>query len=143
MSTTVYTQKNRPVRIATPLGEDVLLLRSMNGIEHLGRPFQYELVLLSENHDIGYKDIVGQNVTVAVDKGDKEPRYFNGFVSRFSQTRYERKLAEYRATVVPWLWFLTRSADCRIFQNLTIPDILKQAFDDHGFSDYLLRLHGN
>ncbi len=130
------------MRIATSLGEDVLLLRSMNGIERLGRPFQYELVLLSENHSISYKDIVGQNVTVAVDKGDKEPRYFNGFVARFSQTRYERKLAEYRATVVPWLWFLTRSADCRIFQNLTIPDILKQVFDDHGFSDYLLRLHG-
>src|SRR5664279_2333893 len=142
MSGQSFTQAHRPVRIATPLGEDVLLLRSMNGVERLGRPFQYELVLLSEQHDLSYKQIVGQNVTVAVDMGDKEPRWFNGFVSRFCQTRYEHRLVEYRATVVPWLWFLTRSADCRIFQNLTIPDILMQVFRDHGFSDFINRLHG-
>jgi len=122
MSDPTYLQDHRPVRIATPLGDNVLLLRSMQGIERLGRPFQYELVLLSEKHDVTYKDIIGQNVTVSVDKGDKVPRYFNGFISRFSQTRYERTLVEHRATMVPWLWFLTRSADCRIFQNMTIPD---------------------
>jgi len=142
MSTPGHTQDHRPVRIATPLGDNVLLIRSMQGIERLGRPFQYELVLLSEKHDISYKDIIGQNVSVSVDKADKVPRYFNGFISRFSQTRYERTLVEYHATVVPWLWFLTRSADCRIFQHMTIPDILKQVFEDHGFSDFIFRLHG-
>jgi type VI secretion system secreted protein VgrG len=137
-----YTQANRPVRIATALGEDVLLFRKMSGVEGLGRPFQYELVLLSENHDLDYKDIIGKNVTVAVDKGDKEPRCFNGFISRFAQTNYERRLAEYRATVVPWIWFLTRSSDCRIFQGLTVPEIIAQVFKDHGFSDVKDRLHG-
>jgi len=44
--------------------------------------------------------------------------------------------------MVPWLWLLTRSADCRIFQAMTVPDILKQVFSDHGFSDVVLRLHG-
>ncbi len=142
MSAPTYLQDNRPVRIATSLGDNVLLLRSLQGHERLGRPFQYELVLLSEKHDISYKDIIGQNVSVSVAKADKVPRYFNGFISRFSQTRYERTLVEYRATMVPWLWFLTRSADCRIFQNMTIPDILKQVFEDHGFSDFIFRLHG-
>jgi type VI secretion system secreted protein VgrG len=138
-----FTQPNRPVRIKTPLGEDVLLVKSLTGTERLGRPFQYELVLASEGHELDYKKIIGQNVTVFVDKGDKEARYFNGFVSRFSQTKYEESLAEYRATLVPWLWFLTRTSDCRIFQNLTIPDILKQVFEDHGFSDLITRLHGS
>lgn len=137
-----YTQAKRPVRIATPLGEDVLLLRKMTGGEELGRPFRYELVLLSEDHDINYKDIIGENVTVLVDKGDREARFFNGFISRFTQSKYERKLAEYRATMVPWPWFLTRSSDCRIFQAMTVPDILKQVFEDHGFSDVKYRLHG-
>ena len=57
MSGQSFTQAHRPVRIATPLGEDVLLLRSMNGVERLGRPFQYELVLLSEQHDLSYKQL--------------------------------------------------------------------------------------
>lgn len=138
-----YKQENRPVRIKTPFGEDALLVKSLAGTERLGRPFQYELVLASEGHELDYKKIIGQNVTVFVDKGDKEPRFFNGFISRFAQTKFERKLAEYHATVVPWLWFLTRSSDCRIFQNLTIPEILKQVFEDHGFSDIIDRLHGS
>lgn len=137
-----YKQANRPVRIVTPLGEDVLLFGSMTGTERLGRPFQYDLVLFSERHDLDYKQIIGKNVTVFVDKGGAEARYFNGFISRFSQTRYERRLCEYRAVMVPWLWFLTRSSDCRIFQNLTIPEILKQVFHEHGFPEVLFRLHG-
>jgi len=137
-----YTQANRPVRIATPLGEDVLLFRKMTGVERLGRPFQYDLILLSENHDLDYKDIIGKNITISVDKADKEPRFFNGFISRFAQTHYERRLAEYRATMVPWNWFLSHSSDCRIFQGRTIPEIIQQVFKDHGFSDVKDRLHG-
>src|SRR6516164_6377571 len=137
-----YTQANRPVRIATPLQEDALLLRSMTGVERLGQPFEYELVLLSEKHDVDYKEIIGKNVTVSVNKGDKEPRYFNGIISRFGQANYEKRLVEYLATMVPWLWLLTRSADCRIFQAMSVPDILKQIFTDFGFSDVIFRLHG-
>ena len=137
-----YTQASRPARIATPLGEDVLLFGSMTGAERLGRPFDYELVLFSEQSALDYRRLIGQNVTVAVDKPDGEPRFFNGFISRFAQTDYEGRLCEYRANVVPWLWFLTRSSDCRIFQNMTIPEILKQVFQDHGFSDARFALHG-
>ena len=85
-----YQQANRPVRIATPLGEDVLLFHKMTGREELGRLFQYELVLRSEKHDVDYKEIIGKNVTVEVDKGDHQPRYYNGYISRFGQTNYEK-----------------------------------------------------
>src|SRR5882672_8244107 len=138
-----YKQADRPIRIKTPLGEDVLLVGSLTGSERLGRPFQYDLVLFSEDHELDYKKIIGQNVTVFVEKEGAEPRYFNGFIGRFSQTNYEQDLAEYHAVVVPWLWFLTRSSDCRIFQNKTIPDILKQVFQDHGFSDVVDRLQSS
>lgn len=36
----------------------------------------------------------------------------------------------------PWLWLLSRTSDCRIFQNLSIPQIIKQVFRDLGFSDF-------
>ncbi|HEY4248312.1 MAG TPA: type VI secretion system tip protein TssI/VgrG [Lacunisphaera sp.] len=144
-----YTQANRSVRIETPFGADVLLLKTFRGTECLGKPFQYELILASEEPELDYEKIIGQKVTITVETGGHSAdgstvtRYFHGFVSRFSQTNYEGKLAEYRATVVPWLWFLTRSANCRIFQNLKIPDILTQVFKDFGFSDIISQLHGN
>jgi type VI secretion system secreted protein VgrG len=47
----------------------------------------------------------------------------------------------YHAQVVPWLWFLTRQADCRIFQNLAVPDILTQVFNLFpNFKDFRLSL---
>jgi type VI secretion system secreted protein VgrG len=44
------------------------------------------------------------------------------------------------ATVRPWLWFLTRRADCRIFQDLTVPEILTQVFEGHETADFALEL---
>ncbi|MFB0553033.1 MAG: type VI secretion system Vgr family protein [Phycisphaerae bacterium] len=130
------TQKYREIEIATPLGEDVLLLTNMSGTEQLGRPFRFELELTSEDHQIKYTDIVGQNVTIRLNLSEDKTRYFNGFVSRFTQTLSAGGLASYRATVVPWLWFLTRTADCRIFQEMTVPDIIEKVFRDHGFTDF-------
>lgn len=129
------TQQHRQVAITTPLGEDVLLLVSMWGREQLGRPFEFELELASEDQQIAFSDIVGQNVTIRLERPG-EPRYFNGFVSRFTQVSSQGDWARYSATVVPWLWFLTRTADCRIFQSMTVPQIITQVFRDLGFSDF-------
>lgn len=143
MSEQQRTQQYRPLAVGTPLGDDVLLLRSFSGGERLGRLFEYRLEMVSEESNIAFQDIVGQNVTVRVQKSpDEEPRYFNGYLSSFSQGRTGSDLTEYRATLVPWLWFLTRTSDCRIFQNESVPDIIQQVLGDFGFSDIDNRLHG-
>ena len=43
---------------------------------------------------------------------------------------------------MPWLWFLTRTADCRIFQSKSVPDIIKGIFRDYGFTDFKDSLSG-
>ena len=64
-------------------------------------------------------------------------RYFNGFVTRFSYVGMRgQRYGIYHATLSPWLWFLTRTADCRIFQNKTVPEIIKSIFSEHGFTDF-------
>jgi type VI secretion system secreted protein VgrG len=136
-----YTQKNRRISITTPLGEDKLLLRSITGSEAISQPFQYHLELLSEDDAIDFKCIVGQRVTVKLLLADASPRYFNGFISRFSQGARDGVLTSYHAEMVPWLWFLTRTADCRIFQKKSVPDIIQQIFKDLGFTDFKLNLY--
>jgi type VI secretion system secreted protein VgrG len=137
------TQANQPIAVTSPLGDDVLLFHSMNVSEQLGRLFQFDLDLLSNDPEIKLQDIVGQNVTVRYLRPDGENRYFNGFVNQFSQAGAHGNLFVYRATLRPWFWFLTRSADCRIFQNKTVPDIIKEVFRDKGFSDFEDTLSGN
>jgi type VI secretion system secreted protein VgrG len=47
-----------------------------------------------------------------------------------------RGFREYHAEIVPWLWFLSCTTDCRIFQNLTVPKIIETIFGEYGFTDY-------
>ncbi len=138
-----YTQQNRLIAIDTPLGEDVLLLRGFHGSEAISRLFQFELDLLSENRSISFDNLVGKSVTLRVTLADGSNRYWNGVVSRFSQGSYEKGFTQYHAVMVPWLWFLSRTADCRIFQNKKAPDIIQQIFKDLNFSDYKLQLYGS
>jgi type VI secretion system secreted protein VgrG len=134
------TQANRKSAVITPLGDDVLLLKSFAATEELGRLFSFELELASEKLEIKFEDIVGQNATVRLALNDGKTRYFNGYVSRFIQMPGQGGLALYQATLVPWLWFLTRVADCRIFQEMNAPDIIQQVFRDQGFTDFKLSL---
>jgi type VI secretion system secreted protein VgrG len=138
------TQKNRELAIGkTPLGEEVLLLVSMTGTEYLGRLFEYRLELVSENPQIKAEKIVGQNVTISLKLGAGKTRYFNGYIKHFTQVTAYGRLARYQATVVPWLWFLTRTADCRIYQDQKIPDIIKEVFKKHELKDFKDSLSGS
>ena len=140
-----YTQANRLLSIDTPLGTDVLLLQSLTGHEGISRLFNYELEMLAyDNDSITFNDIVGQNVTITIQLADGTPRYINGYVSRFAQGGTDdRYFTHYTAQVVPWLWFLTRQADCRIFQNLAVPDIITQVFGlFSGFPKFQKKLTG-
>lgn len=131
------TQTNRPIQITTPLGDDVLLFSRMNGHEHLSQLFEYEVELLSENPDINPEKLLGENVTIGVVLPEAGQRYFNGYVTRFGQYGYSDDFVIYKATVRPWLWFLSRAANCRIFQNKSTPEIIKQVLSDQGFSGEL------
>jgi type VI secretion system secreted protein VgrG len=143
------TQAHRPAAAYSPLGEDVLLLRRMIGVEELGRLYEYELELVSEHPDkVDFDKILGAPMSVRLDLGDgsSTPRAFHGIVSRFCQVSSGPELPTYRATLVPWLWLLTRTADCRIFQDpdcqkWTVPNILMQVFRDLEFSSGVRDAH--
>ena len=138
-----YAQAERLVQVETPLGKDAFVLEAFAGREELSRLFQYRLDLLAARDDIAADEIVGKNVSFLVRQADGESRYFNGFVQRFAGGDTEAgRLRRYTMDVVPWLWFLTRTSDCRIFQEKSAPDIIEQIFGDLGFSDYRLDLGG-
>jgi type VI secretion system secreted protein VgrG len=138
-----YTQTNRRIAITTPLGEDKLLLRGFSGTEAISQLFYFNLDLLSESDSVGFHDIVGKDVSLSILSAEGEDRYWHGVISRFSQGHQDGKLTAYHAQMVPWLWFLTRTSNCRIFQNQKVPDIIQNVFKAHKFSDFELRLHGD
>jgi type VI secretion system secreted protein VgrG len=127
-----------PATIDTPLGADVRF-HAMGGIEGLSRPFAYEIDVVSDRSDIAASELLGQSVTVNLSVGDDDGdvRHWNGRVTalQYIDTSDDGD-SRYRLTVRPWLWQLTRSADCRVFQQMSVPEIVTQIFQDRGFTDF-------
>ncbi|MFN0057621.1 MAG: type VI secretion system tip protein TssI/VgrG [Planctomycetota bacterium] len=138
------TQLNRRAAIVTPLGPDALIVRRVWIDEQISGLFRIDLDLVSYANDLDFDKVLGQRATVRLDTPSGEARYLNGFIDSFVQTKSERSYSVYRATIVPWLWFLTRTTDCKIFQQsmpeppdtMTVPDIIAKVFKDHGFVDF-------
>ena len=137
------TQENREIKLKTPLGDDVLLIRTMSGHEELGKLFEYQLELVSDITDADFNQLIGDTITVSLEVGVGRARYFNGHISRFAQTGISGHTANYQATVVPWFWFLTQTSDCRIFQNMTVPEIIKEVFREAGYTNFEDTLSGS
>ncbi|EDY19667.1 type VI secretion system Vgr family protein [Chthoniobacter flavus Ellin428] len=124
------SQNARIAKLSTPLGKDVLVLNRVVISEQLSQPFRIEADLLSEKKDVKFEDIIGQSVTITIATHGDVPRYYNGIVSRFTQMGMESRFEAYRMEVVPKLWVLSRTYQCRIFQNLSVPDILRKVLKD-------------
>ncbi|HWS12628.1 MAG TPA: type VI secretion system tip protein VgrG, partial [Rhodocyclaceae bacterium] len=125
----------RVIEITTPLGADVLLFHRMRAREETSRLFEYEIDLLSRKADVDLDKILAANVTVKLELPEGKTRHFNGYVTRFAQVGMFGRYHLYRAVVRPWLWFLTRGANCRIFQDLSVPEIVKKVFDEYSVQD--------
>jgi len=102
-----------------------------------------DLDLLSPNENLVLDDLLGRGLSVELVVSGDKPRYFHGLVAQCAQTGRLGKFARYSARAVPWLWLLTRTSDCRIFQQQSVPDILKFVFREHGTSDFEDSLSGS
>jgi type VI secretion system secreted protein VgrG len=131
-----YTQETLRIQLTTPLGADKLLVRGFGGEEQLSGLFQYELEMVSEDKGLDFTAIVGKGATVKLRLNDGTDHFFHGVVSRFVQEDANERFATYHAELRPWLWVLTKAADCRVYQNKSVPDIVTGLFDELGFTDY-------
>ncbi|HEY4184163.1 MAG TPA: type VI secretion system tip protein TssI/VgrG [Polyangia bacterium] len=120
----------------TPLVGNDLHFHAMSGEEEMSRPFQYVVDVLTKNPDIKLVDALGEKMTVSVQQADSNVRHFNGHVTRFSQVGMRGTFFQYQVVLHPWLWFLAHSSDCRIFQNKTVPAIVKKIFGKYQSSAF-------
>ena len=142
-----FSQAGRMLAVTTPLGTDVLLLRHFFGTESLSGLFQFELEMLAQSKtDIEFDKILGQSITVAITLPDLSTRFFNGIVNRFSEGHRipagqgAATFTQYRAEMVPLVWTLSKKLQSRIFQQLSVPSILKQVLT--GISIDVTQLQG-
>jgi type VI secretion system secreted protein VgrG len=127
------TQAQREVSVKSVLADDVLLFKRMHCSEALGRLSSFNVELASTKGDIKIADILGTSMTVVLDLPEGGERYFNGIVTRFFYRGWRDGMASYEAVLHPALWLLTRSSNCRIFQDKSAIDIVKAVCGDPAY----------
>ena len=116
------------IKLKTPLGDSLRFL-SMTGSEEISRPYEYSVVAAAKPATaVTFADLLGKPAQITVTPGDGKVRHYHGLITAVSYEGHADDELAYRLTVQPWLWLLTRTANVRIFQKMTVPDILKKVF---------------
>jgi type VI secretion system secreted protein VgrG len=137
------TQAGHLLQIETELGKDVLLLTALDGVETVSRGFVYTIEMLTIASDDKVRGLLGHPVTLWLrNDSATERRPLHGHIRHLTRVSVDaRGNRRWQAEVVPFMWFLKHSVDCRIYQDLTIPEIIRSVFDEHELTHYELRLH--
>jgi type VI secretion system secreted protein VgrG len=124
-----YAQHRRVLKLTTPLGEDVLLAESLRGSEGLSEGFRFEVAALSLDAAIPLKSLIGQPVLLELlTDGFGQRRRFHGHVTSAELNGANGGFARYRLVIEPWTRFLSLGRDSRVFQDMSVPDILDTVF---------------
>ncbi|NIZ15372.1 type VI secretion system Vgr family protein [Phaeobacter sp. HF9A] len=120
-----------------------LMMRRAIVREGLSKLTETTIEFQSRNSAVSLDDLVGQTMNLhVVTEGGKEQK-FSGLCISVENFGFRDGYTQFVAEVRPWFWLLTRTEDCRVFQNMTAPDIIKQILSEHGFSDYKDSLTGS
>ena len=128
--------EGRQTTMTVGLGGEQLLLRRFRCLESMGGSFELEVDIIAPLGEIDLMPHLGEPIAVHVDEDGEHARHFHGIVvgGDFLHERGGRH--EYRLTARPFTHFLSRNVDMAIFQNKSVPDIIKQILQNAGISDY-------
>ena len=134
------TQDGRSLQLSTPLAKDYLLIKRFRCHEGLNQLFRIELELLHEEEFASFeptvvdpKTLLGNPMVLAALQAGQIERYFHGVCNSFTQGSRNVRFSEYKAELVPKVWLLTQVSQSRIFQNKSVPDILREVLSGFEF----------
>jgi type VI secretion system secreted protein VgrG len=113
------------------------------GHESMSRSFEFDVFVSSKDGDVALSDAVGKKAHLKFGADDERYRHVHGIVRRFEHTSETLHGAAYRVSLVPEAWRLTLRRDSRIFQEMTVIDIVKKVFSTAGFSAYQVATSGS
>ena len=98
--------------------------------------------MLSKKYDIQAESILGQPVVITINFSGQRERVIFAYVTGFNRSAADdgtQRLTRYHLQAHCWLWFLTRSSDCRIFQKKRVVDILKEVLKEPQYQGFSIR----
>jgi len=117
------------------LNEDCIAL-SLKVRERLSHEPTYELELVSPDPDLDLDGLLGDALALDIDLDDGEKRHFHTHVMAGWDTGQMDDKYTYTLELGSWLSFLAERRNCRIFQALSVPEIIEQIFASHQRTEF-------
>ncbi len=114
-----FVETSSSLQVTTPLGANKLLLKRFSGSEYISAPFFFTLEMDCTDDTADPNVVLGQSATVTLIDGEQNQRYINGLLTRVTVNG-----TVWTAELRPWLWMLSLATDSKIFQNLSVTDII-------------------
>ncbi|MGO4580719.1 type VI secretion system Vgr family protein [Cupriavidus sp. 2TAF22] len=102
--------------------------------EALSETFRLDVQLAHADPDLNFATVLDQPALLTLWRGNEPVRHVHGLISRFEQGDTGFRRTRYRAVVEPGLARLRLSSDWRIFQPLSVPEILQNVLKAHGLA---------
>ncbi|MEM7439066.1 MAG: type VI secretion system tip protein TssI/VgrG [Pseudomonadota bacterium] len=132
--------ENRSQRVMCAKGTSDLYLLQADVTEGIGIVSEFEIEFLAQEDSVKAEDFLADVFTIEMDLDSGGPREWLGTCVECTYLGVSEGMGygeypHFKVLVRGWPWLLTRVTDCRIFQNMTADDIVKEIFSDNGFSD--------
>ena len=128
-----------------PLSPETCRVVRFEGVETISQPYRFEIDLVSDDPEVDFEAVIDKAATLTMYRGD-EPSEVNGIVVDFQQSHEAGGQSEfryaYRAVVMPRLHRLALSFQSRIYQNLSVEEIVGKVLDEAGV-DHEFQLSGS
>ena len=106
-----------------------LQVLEFSGREAINQPFAFEVELVSERPDLDLEALLHQPAFLAFTPSGGG---IHGLIYRVAQGESGKRLTRYHVTLRPQLAYLAHRSNQRIFQHLTVPQIVAQVLEEHG-----------
>jgi type VI secretion system secreted protein VgrG len=136
-----WTRANALLTMTSALAADTLIPISFDAQEAISQPFYFDVQAICQTGVVDTDSLLNNPACIVVQAKGTPVRYFHGIVRSVSAEgpfRGQSGTSDnqlYRLVLVPRLWFLNQTVDCRVYQNMSAGDIIQAMFQDAGLTD--------
>ena len=126
----MFQPANQPrFRLAIDGQPSELQVLAFSGREAISQPYRFDLELVGERPDLALERLLHRPAFLAFDRAGHG---VHGLIQRVAQGESGRRLTRYRVALVPRLAYLAQRVNQRIFQQLSVPQIVARVLEEHG-----------
>jgi len=104
------------------------------GEESISKPFCFKINLKSEGADVDPSEMIQQRARLTLINYKLQEHHINGVIGKAGLESANAGLVIYKVEIYPLFWFLKLRSKSRIFQLMSVPDIITQVLEDAGMT---------